>query len=487
MLDLSIIILQHNTPDHVERNLRALKAAELPQKTEIIIVDNGGKGANVKIPQDAWQGLDVQFFETPNDGFPKGNNFGLSKAREAKFYAFVNPDIIVRKDTVKILLDHLRENPKVGLVAPQLIYPDGTIQDSYRTFPRLPDLFIKRIAWLRRSFPERMRSYLMWDKDPEVTEPIDWAVGAFVIVTKEVMDKLEKHDDRYFLFMSDVVICRDVWEQGYEVHYVAQAKATHNDKRVSDGTPVDFFKKKIIRIHVTDALRYFTHYFFKRLPEEAPSVDRLAKKQRVLHAHKLSKRPHVVQTQGRLQEQNPVVHVYEAAVDGPLQYQQPIVYFDTGVVGVITNQAGEIGLIKIWRHTPLRFQKKNTFPVFPDVGDMGIWSWECPRGGVEKEDTDPVEGLRRELEEELGLHADKIVGIEEVSKIIGNTALDVYHHRCYKVVVKDDFTFDPESDVEAIEAFKFYNREELQALIVSGEFVCGISQAAVLQVLGLAD
>ena len=270
MRELAIIILQHNTPEHVERNLMALQAANLPQDTEIIVVNNGGHGANERIAAASYSNLQVKFFETANDGFPKGNNFGLAQT-EGKYYAFINPDIIVRPDTIEQMLNYLKSNTKVGIVAPQLIYPDGQLQDSFRTFPRLPDLFIKRIPWLRKLFPKRMFNYLMWGKNVEQSEAIDWAVGAFIIVTSDCMQAIGKHDDSYFLFMSDVVICRDAWERGFEVHYVAEAKATHNDKRVSDGSFLDYFRKKTIRIHVKDAIKYFWHYLFKSLPAGSPS------------------------------------------------------------------------------------------------------------------------------------------------------------------------------------------------------------------------
>lgn len=480
MRELSIIILQHNTPDHIERNLTALKAAELPENTEIIVVDNGGKGANAKVPKEAYTGLDVKFFEMPNLGFPKGNNFGLSKT-EAKNYAFINPDIIVRPDTIKVLLDYLKANPEVGIAVPQLIYPDGVIQDSFRTFPRLPNLVIKRIPWLRKLFPGQMRNYLMWDKDPEVTEPVDWAVGAFTVVTKECMDALEQHDETYFLFMSDVGISREAWDKGYATHYVPTAKATHNDKRLSAGSPMDVFRKKIIRLHIKDAIRYFRKYLFKPLPKDAPSVNKGKKREHIMRAHKLSRRPHVVATRDRLQKTNPVVHVYKGKVDGPLKYEQPIVFFDTSTISVVMNQAGEIGLMKIWRHTPLQFTRKNTFPVFPDVGNLGIWSWETVRGGLETEDQKAKDAALRELQEELGLKADQIESMTELGKVIGNTAIDVFHHKCFKVVVNDSFKFQPESKVEAITEFKFFKREELKKMLANNEISCGLTQASILQ------
>jgi len=271
MRELAIIILQHNTPDFVTANLEKLSVATLPPDTEIIVVDNGGKAANSKIPPDSHKNLNVKFFEMPNQGFPAGNNFGLSKT-EAKYYAFINPDIEVKPDTIKNLLEYMKSHPNVGIVSPQLHYRDGSIQDNYRVFPSILDLIIKRIEFLRKKFPERMRRYLMWDRDPNADEPVDWVTGAFNVVTAECLQTIDNHDDRhYFLFMSDVALCRDAWDKGFEVHIVGSTQCLHNDLRVSSGGPMDVLRKRIIRLHIKDSIKYFWHYALKPLPKKAPS------------------------------------------------------------------------------------------------------------------------------------------------------------------------------------------------------------------------
>ena len=202
-----------------------------------------------------------------------------------------------------------------------------------------------------------------------------------------------------------------------------------------------------------------------------------------MSAQKFDNRSFLTHTVKKLQRQNPVVSVYEGHIDAHRDYNQPVVFFNTGVVGVLRDQEGRYGLIKIWRHTPLKFTKKNTFPIFPDVGDLGIWSWECVRGGVETYDKAPVEALRRELQEEIGAGEGDIVEINELGKLISNTAIDVYHSPCFEVVLKSEFKFECQDEMEAIAELKFFEREELKQLIADGEMVCGISQGAVLQAM----
>lgn len=271
MRTLSIIILHHNAPKQMERCLQSLKSTVLPKKTEIIVINNGGHAANKKITIEAYKGLAVKFFDIPNSGYAHGNNFGLNHCG-GKYLAFINPDIVVEKDTIMILLNYLKARPAVGIVAPKLVYSDGSIQDNYRNFPRLIDHVIKRTPLLRKLFLKRMRHYLMWDKNHNVDEAVDWVTGAFQVIKKKCIDEIGRHDERYFLFMSDVALCRAAWEKDYEVHYVASAKAAHDDERLSSGGFFVFLQKKVLRIHLLDALKYYFYHFGRAMPKNVPSL-----------------------------------------------------------------------------------------------------------------------------------------------------------------------------------------------------------------------
>lgn len=264
-MDLSIIILHYGSPKEVTQNLEALYRAQLPAKTEVFVINNGTPGANAQIPMERNLRFDLRFFEIENKGYPQGNNFGLRLAK-GRFLCILNPDIEVRKDTFAVLIDYLKKHPKVGIVAPRLRYDDGQIQDNYRTFPGPFDLIVKRTL-LRKIFVKRLRRFLMWDKDPSASEPVNWLTGAFQLLTRKAWESLKPNDERFFLFVSDVDLCRRAWQKGYEVHFVGATEALHHDERLSAGGLRALFLKKTLRIHVWDAIKYYLKFFGKSLPK----------------------------------------------------------------------------------------------------------------------------------------------------------------------------------------------------------------------------
>jgi len=489
MRKLSVIILQYNTPEHVQNNLEKLQEANLPENTEIIVVNNGGNQANEKIDQQIYKDLDVSFYEMPNDGFPAGNNFGLSKADpNSEYYAFLNPDIQVRKDTLSKILNYMDSKPEVGLVSPQLIYADGTVQDNYRVFPKILDLIIKRIPFLRKRFPNRMREYLMWDRNPDNTEAIDWVTGAFTVLRNKCMKAVGKHDDdHFFLFMSDVVLCRDTWENGFEVHILGEAKALHNDARLSSGGIKDVFQKMLVRLHIKDSIAYFKHYCCKALPKNAPSRKRAERRRELLMTAKKLTRNKLTLTsfKSKLQKNNPVVQVFVGKIQGKINYKQPIIFFGESSISVVKNEDGKYGLIKIWRHVPLQLHRNNAFPIMPDVGDLGIYSYETVRGGTDG--NEPArEAALRELSEEIGLQESDILSVASRGYAIGNTAIDIFKHEVFEVRVKNSFKASKYDENDGIIDFQFFTKDEIRDMIAKKEIVCGLTQASLLQVI-LAD
>jgi len=263
---LSLVILQTNKPKDATNCLAALSKADLPAETEVIVINNGKHLANDMIDPASYASLpNVKFLDLGKDGYVRGNNVGYAHAK-GKYIATVNADITVNPDTVAKLVEHLEKNPDVGIVAPRLIYPDGHEQDSARPFPRPFELVLRRLF----HSDGRNKSKLMFgDRDHE---DVDWFVGAMFVMTRACLEKTGGHDPRYYLFMTDVILCRESWNAGMKVRLLRDAKATHNESRLSRGGLVTLLKKKTGRAHIKDSLRYFLQYLGKPLPTLSPSA-----------------------------------------------------------------------------------------------------------------------------------------------------------------------------------------------------------------------
>lgn len=261
-MKLSIVVLHHNTAKNVEQLLYSLQKADLPNKYEILVLDNGGKNSNKTINKDSYQNLPITFESIANTGFPAGQNYGVSKTT-GEYIAVINPDIVLESSTLSTLIAHMERNPQVGVASPELYYADGRIQDNTRKFPSMWSMATRRLF----GTTEVAEPF----NEGEDYRPIDWSSGALWMIRRSALEQIGGHDERYFLFMSDIGLGREMWSHNFAVHQVRAARAEHGSERLSAGNVLQMLRKKTGRIHIKDACTYFMHYLLKPLPKHSPS------------------------------------------------------------------------------------------------------------------------------------------------------------------------------------------------------------------------
>lgn len=190
-----------------------------------------------------------------NSGYGQGNDFAIKKS-EGTFILIVNPDNQLKPDALEKMVRALERDTSIGLLAPKLVYPDGSVRDSARSFPTLTDLFIKRTS-LRDIFQKRMDRYLQHDEDPNHARDVDWIAGACWLFRKDLYEKLGGFDERFFLFFEDTDFCRRVHQAGKKVMYFPVAEALDQEHRLSEGGVLGLLTKRTMRIHLMSGVKYF--------------------------------------------------------------------------------------------------------------------------------------------------------------------------------------------------------------------------------------
>jgi GT2 family glycosyltransferase len=265
-MKLSICIVHYRQELELERFLESIYDKPPGMEFEVIVVDNSVYGNGSAFGSEKLEILKRRFEEKGNCTFiVSDTNLGYGQGHEVAFsasvgsyVAFCNADLEAGENSFDALLGYMEDHEKAGLVGPKLVYDDGTVQDSYRRFPRLMDHVVKRLG-LSGVFKKRMGEYLMWEKDSALTESVDWVVGAVMVLKRGVYKQIGGFDKRFFLFFEDTDLCRKVWERDLEVVYVAESVFFHHHKRLSNKSS-SFVKNlfhKAFWSHVVSGLKYF--------------------------------------------------------------------------------------------------------------------------------------------------------------------------------------------------------------------------------------
>ena len=189
-------------------------------------------------------------------GFGENNNKGVLAAH-GDYIAIINPDIIVQGDALEKLLEYAMAHPDTGIIVPQLLNPDKSLQFSIRRYVDLKTLLARGLTKGADSTDNStVDHYLCKDINYDETQPIDWAIGAALFMKRELYAELGGFDTDYFLYMEDEDICLRSWKLKRPVVYYPEAKMIHNHLRASSKIGKKMF------IHMKSMMTFFRKHGF---------------------------------------------------------------------------------------------------------------------------------------------------------------------------------------------------------------------------------
>jgi GT2 family glycosyltransferase len=236
-LDLSVIIVNWNTRDDVGRCLHSLEGAAPGLRVEVVVVDNGSRDGSARLVARRFPWVRLLALRA-NLGFARGNNLALAHTT-GRYRLLLNPDTLVHGDALAQLVAYADSQPRVGLLGPRLLNPDGSLQASCRRFPTVSALLFRNTP-LGTLFPRNpwARSYLMESDDHEAPRDVDWLSGACLLARAEMIAEIGALDERFYMYVEDMDWCRRAHDAAWRVSYLPSAVVTHAVGRSSDQRPL---------------------------------------------------------------------------------------------------------------------------------------------------------------------------------------------------------------------------------------------------------
>ncbi len=249
---LGIVIIHYNTPDDLERCLASLHEQAPACAHEIVVVDNASTAPDLDRVRDRFPACHW-LMNTENRGYARGCNQGLAQVA-ADYYLILNPDIVVLPGSLDALVAFAAARPRAGIIGPQLLNDDGSVQESCRRFYTLRTLLLRRTP-LGRVVPRSrtVSRHLMRDFDHLSERPVDWVLGGCLLVRRDALARCGPMDERFFLYFEDVDWCYRMWRCGYEVVYTPAARFVHRHRRASARGPLT----RSYWLHLTSLMSFY--------------------------------------------------------------------------------------------------------------------------------------------------------------------------------------------------------------------------------------
>lgn len=245
--DLLPSVYNRITPPPISQNVA--------DEVEMIYVDNCSNDGSVEYISENYPRVTI-IQNQQALGFGENSNKGVLAAH-GEYIAIINPDIVIKGDALWRMLEYAKDYPEVGIIVPQLLNPDGTLQRSVRRYINVKSLVSRGLTKGRDSADnEKINRYLCKDIDCSKTQEVDWAIGAAMFMKRELYAELGGFDTDYFLYMEDEDICLRSWKLKRPVVYLPAAQMTHNHLRASSKIGKKMF------IHMTSMMTFFKKHGF---------------------------------------------------------------------------------------------------------------------------------------------------------------------------------------------------------------------------------
>lgn len=253
--DVSVCIVSWNVAGDLRACLESLRAQRTPPSFEVIVADNASRDDTVAMLRAEFPEVKL-IANAENLGFARATNQTLAAAR-GRYLLVLNPDTVLPPDALAQLVAVAESHPEAGMVAPRLVYPDGTLQYSCRRFPTITAA-IFRNTFLGRLFP-RARSaerYVMADWDHDSLRVVDWASGACLLIRREAYEQVGPFDESFIFGSEDVDYGLRMRQAGWQVLFTPEPTIVHAVGRSSSQAVVP----TILRSHRGMFRLYAKHF-----------------------------------------------------------------------------------------------------------------------------------------------------------------------------------------------------------------------------------
>ncbi|MCA1818302.1 MAG: glycosyltransferase family 2 protein [Acidobacteria bacterium] len=255
-MQLSVIIVTYNSARHLPVCLESLGEHLRNVEYEVCVVDNASDDGTVALARAAG-GRTRVVRNDRNLGFSAAVNTGL-RSTSGRYCMWLNPDAMIVGGDVSELLRHFEEEPEVGIIGPQVLNADGSVQLSCRSFPSYNTAFFNRYSLLTRLFPTNRysRTYLHTDWDHRKLREVDWVSGACLLHRRALLDDVGGLDEQFFMYIEDIDFCLRASRAGWKVHYHPALRVLHHIAGSSRQVPFSM----IVELHKS-IWRYYAKHF----------------------------------------------------------------------------------------------------------------------------------------------------------------------------------------------------------------------------------
>ena len=221
-----------------------------PLSKKLYVIDNSPSNEfKNKIQNDSVEYI----YSNKNLGFGKGHNSILHKlTSENKYHLILNPDVRFHPEILEKLVIKMESNESFSMIDPRVLNSNNELLYTARRYPSLFELIFRFLGIFKKF---TIRGEYKNQNHKQSFSP-DFVQGSFMLFKTEDLLRLEGFDERYFMYMEDVDICRKIDLSGKRKLYFPATEIIHTHRK---GSSKEF---RLFFIHISSIIKYFIKWGF---------------------------------------------------------------------------------------------------------------------------------------------------------------------------------------------------------------------------------
>ncbi|NWJ50731.1 MAG: glycosyltransferase family 2 protein [Bacteroidetes bacterium] len=214
---VSIITVNYNQTDVTCQLLESLRKITY-SNIEIYVVDNDSPNKEADVIKLKYPEINL-IKSKQNLGFAGGNNLAIRAAR-GDYFLLINNDTEVECGFLEPLILKFKSNNRIGAVSPKIRYYYRPELIQYAGFEPMSPITIRQHAIGYQEVDNGQ-----YEKDLLT----DFAFGAAMLVSRDVINKVGLMADIFFLYYEEMDWMSRIRRAGFEIWYVHNSLVFHKD------------------------------------------------------------------------------------------------------------------------------------------------------------------------------------------------------------------------------------------------------------------
>lgn len=222
-MELSFCVVNTNGGPLLARCLDAIeRTTPADVEYEVLVLDNASDDGSERAARGR---RGVRLIELERRTGKAANDSTLLQAASGRFCLLLNEDAELCDGAVDALLGALRRDPRAACAGAQLLSPDGVPQPCAWRLPGVATALAFALA---------LHRVLTVESRGNVVREVGWMQSSALMVRREAAAQVGWFDPEFFVYSDETDFQKRLYDAGWHVLYVPQARAVHHEQLSTD-------------------------------------------------------------------------------------------------------------------------------------------------------------------------------------------------------------------------------------------------------------